>query len=105
MRLAQDENDIRPDLANLANGSDSARDSLVDDYRLDLPVRGQSRNLGYGCLLLLHEVIGIGPVQYEPRILLYDGLSATVFIFTLRDGSCNHADLEISGPNRDTGKS
>jgi len=36
MRLAQDENDIRPDLANLANGSDSARDSLVDDYRLDL---------------------------------------------------------------------
>ena len=39
---AQDKNDIRPDLANLANGSDSARDSLVDDYRLDLPVRVQS---------------------------------------------------------------
>ncbi len=83
MRFADHEQDVGPELLDLADGGHGARHSLVDHDRLDGRIGGKAGNLSDVGLLLGHEVIGIRTMLEHSGVLGDDILSSTVFILAL----------------------
>ncbi len=91
---SENEEYVVADFLHLVDSSRSAGDRLTDDNRLDVRIRGHRQNLGDCGLLLVHELIGVGDVNYPVLTVLGDHLfTCAVLLFSLRDSAGHYADL------------
>ena len=106
--LADQEDDVRPLLANAAEALRRAGDALIDHDHLHLGVVRQADDLSDRRFLLRHEAVGIGDVGDHPAlcgvaVLLDHQLGAAQVVLALGHRPRHDPDVEI-GLRRQGGK-
>ena len=82
-------------LSYLVDTGVGAGASLVDDDGLNVGIGAVLVDYGDELLLLGHEVIGHGVVDYTIAVLLYHSLGGTIFFFVLGYGVGDDGDLAL----------